>query len=137
MQTIRVQFEVPHDKLPMILNLLAGEVSNIATKDMAEVAAARLARITPAAPPVPIEAPKFQRQHVKRPSRMMTHAVEALTARGFKPGQELPYSVIEDILEAGGFARTSCHPTITMLVRAGYVSRIGGHVVRVLAQVQA
>lgn len=127
-KTIRVQFECPHSRLPVITSLLAGEVSNFTCRDLAEIQAARANRNAPANAPATAMAPSPE----VTLTRLARSALRGLAARGHKVGDQLGYSVVEDILEGDGFARSSVNPVLTMLVRAGYVSRIGRGQFRIL-----
>jgi len=128
MKNIRVQFEVPQDKLPVVTALLAGEVSNFTCRDMADVIAARAARIAPVMPVAP--AP---RQAV--PARRSIHqtVLAGLIENRHRVGDELPYDKVSDWLEADGYSRNSYSPAIGILVETGVLSRIGKKRIRILS----
>jgi hypothetical protein len=128
MKSIRVQVECPQDKLPTVLSLLSGEVTNIATRDMAEVIAARQAR----SPGLPTPAEVFPPNPSKPPTRLGRVAIKALVAHGARAGDELNYSVIAEALVDDGFAYTSHASAISQLVERGTLARIGHATVRVL-----
>lgn len=136
MKTIRVQFEVSQDRLPLILQLLAGEVSNIATRDMADVVAARQARdarITGKVPPTEIPPAEIRGAQPPRHRRTMVCILKGLRDKGFAIGSTVAYTVVEDILESHGFARTSCSPCTTAMVRDGIAVRLDRHSFRLLS----
>lgn len=130
---VRVQFETERAKLPTLLQLLAGEVDNIATRDMDEVLAARIARALPHAEPkrdpnrqpVPYKPEPVSAPITEGVSRMGFAAFDALLAKGVKVGDKIGYETISDMLERAGYARASRAGVITQLAEAGNLKRIG------------
>lgn len=137
MTQIRVQFEIASEKLPMILSLLAGEVTNIATKDMAEVIAAREARDAARLLPgpitfVPTPPPQKPPRRVTRPRRTIICILKGLRENGYAIGSVIPYTSAQTYLASQGFAETSLSPALSVLQREGVILRVGGDSFRLL-----
>lgn len=119
-KTFRIHFDISENKLSTIISLLASEVSNLVVRDTATIAGA-----------TPVPAPKSP-PRPRSPAEKSAIGCIFDVLKDVKPGDEIPYTKICDILVTNGYKASSHTSIISGIVTHGYVERHKAGWLRVL-----